>query len=410
MNARTSRGPIGVSMCGLVDLGRYLSGRVRQKILAVGLLTRSLGGAEHEPWWGFGGRLSGGRRGRGGDGVHGRADRPCGRQRGHGRPSARCRWTLAGRVPVCPPAPGVRVLQRGLDTARRWVHSADRAGGRLARAGDGAGGVRAVRRVLRERMLESGKVSFYPNCDYLGEGRFVSRLSGKRYEVHSRRRGVDARYLSPQIHPPIGRGCRCWAIGLVVRVSPRHQGVGRSGLAQRGSHPPGYGRLRRTDSCRGSDSACTSGRGWPGWPNSLPRPVFNRSSGCRKPHRLTPFRVTNDVTPDHTAQGSTPLFPLSRSTSTSATSGRSSRDSTRVPAPEPAPTRSGSGVVGRLDQHRYALGPGSVHFLLVVVVAPELDEPAVLDAQHEHCPFTIERFTPRAAGHFDQRYREPVVS
>jgi len=54
-------------------------------------------------------------------------------------------------------------------------------------------------RVLRERMLGSGKVSFYPNCDYLGEGRFVSRLSGKRYEVRGRRRVVDARYLSPQI-------------------------------------------------------------------------------------------------------------------------------------------------------------------------------------------------------------------
>ena len=54
-------------------------------------------------------------------------------------------------------------------------------------------------RVLRERMLGSGKVSFYPNCDYLGEGQFVSRLSGKRYEVRGRRRVVDARYLSPQI-------------------------------------------------------------------------------------------------------------------------------------------------------------------------------------------------------------------
>ena len=54
-------------------------------------------------------------------------------------------------------------------------------------------------RVLRERMLGSGKVSFYPNCDYLGEGRFVSRLSGKRYEVRPRRRVVDARYLSPEI-------------------------------------------------------------------------------------------------------------------------------------------------------------------------------------------------------------------
>ncbi len=54
-------------------------------------------------------------------------------------------------------------------------------------------------RVLRERMLASGKVSFYPNCDYLGEGRFVSRLSGRRFEVRARRRVVDARYLSPQI-------------------------------------------------------------------------------------------------------------------------------------------------------------------------------------------------------------------
>jgi hypothetical protein len=54
-------------------------------------------------------------------------------------------------------------------------------------------------RVLRERMLASGKVSFYANCDYLGEGRFVSRLSGQRYEVRTRRPVVDARYLSPQI-------------------------------------------------------------------------------------------------------------------------------------------------------------------------------------------------------------------
>jgi hypothetical protein len=54
-------------------------------------------------------------------------------------------------------------------------------------------------RVLRERMLASGKVSFFANCDYLGEGRFVSRLSGQRYEVRGRARVVDARYLSPEI-------------------------------------------------------------------------------------------------------------------------------------------------------------------------------------------------------------------
>jgi hypothetical protein len=54
-------------------------------------------------------------------------------------------------------------------------------------------------RVLRERLLASGKVAFYPNCEYLGEGGFISNLSGQRYEVRGRRRVVDARYLSPSI-------------------------------------------------------------------------------------------------------------------------------------------------------------------------------------------------------------------
>ena len=63
-------------------------------------------------------------------------------------------------------------------------------------------------RVLRTRLLASGKVRFYPNCDYLGGGRFVSRVSGRQYEVRGRRRIVDARYLSPSIpattSPPYG--------------------------------------------------------------------------------------------------------------------------------------------------------------------------------------------------------------
>jgi len=63
-------------------------------------------------------------------------------------------------------------------------------------------------RVLRERMLASGKVSFHPGCEYVGEGQFVSRISGKRYEVRGKRRVVDARYLAPQIPadtpPPFG--------------------------------------------------------------------------------------------------------------------------------------------------------------------------------------------------------------
>jgi hypothetical protein len=53
--------------------------------------------------------------------------------------------------------------------------------------------------VLRERLQASGRVSFHPGCDYVGEGRFVSRVSGRHHQVRVRRRVVDARYLSPEI-------------------------------------------------------------------------------------------------------------------------------------------------------------------------------------------------------------------
>src|SRR4051812_44268203 len=53
--------------------------------------------------------------------------------------------------------------------------------------------------ILRERMVASGKVSFHPSCDYLGDGRFVSRLSGEEFDVRVKRYTVDARYLAPEI-------------------------------------------------------------------------------------------------------------------------------------------------------------------------------------------------------------------
>lgn len=54
-------------------------------------------------------------------------------------------------------------------------------------------------KVLHDRMVGTGKVSLYSSCDYVGDGEFVSRVSGRRYEVRVRRRVVDARYLSPEI-------------------------------------------------------------------------------------------------------------------------------------------------------------------------------------------------------------------
>jgi hypothetical protein len=52
-------------------------------------------------------------------------------------------------------------------------------------------------RVLHERLLASGRVDFRPGCEYVGDGRVVSRVSGRTERVHAR--VVDARYLSPDI-------------------------------------------------------------------------------------------------------------------------------------------------------------------------------------------------------------------
>ena len=53
-------------------------------------------------------------------------------------------------------------------------------------------------RVL-EKMVESGKVEFFPNSEYIGDRTVVSRISGRRFEVSQRCRIVDARYLAPSI-------------------------------------------------------------------------------------------------------------------------------------------------------------------------------------------------------------------
>ncbi len=79
-------------------------------------------------------------------------------------------------------------------------------------------------RVLTERMLESGKVEFFASCEYVGDRRIVSRISGRQYEVSSHCRIVDARYLAPDIPaetpPPfeIGDGARVIPANDLVRL------------------------------------------------------------------------------------------------------------------------------------------------------------------------------------------------
>ncbi len=65
-------------------------------------------------------------------------------------------------------------------------------------------------RVMEKRLIASGRVRFFPNTEYLGQNRFISRLSGDIFEVKVRRRLVDANYLAPSIPaltpPPFGVG------------------------------------------------------------------------------------------------------------------------------------------------------------------------------------------------------------
>jgi len=79
-------------------------------------------------------------------------------------------------------------------------------------------------RVLRERMVGSGKVTFHPHCEHLGGGEFVSRVSGRRHELRVRRAVVDARYLSPvipAIAPPpfeVGYGAKVVPVNDLVKL------------------------------------------------------------------------------------------------------------------------------------------------------------------------------------------------
>jgi hypothetical protein len=80
-------------------------------------------------------------------------------------------------------------------------------------------------RVMRHRLLASGRVRFFPMTDYLGDRRFRSTLTAEESEVVVRRRVVDATVLAsrvPATEPPpfeVAEGVRCVPVGKLARVS-----------------------------------------------------------------------------------------------------------------------------------------------------------------------------------------------
>lgn len=85
-------------------------------------------------------------------------------------------------------------------------------------------------RVMRDRLLPSGRVRYFPMSSYLGDHRFASAASGEEFEVKVRKKLVDATYLEgrfPASSPPpfeIAPGARWVPVGALVDLRERPAG------------------------------------------------------------------------------------------------------------------------------------------------------------------------------------------
>ena len=81
--------------------------------------------------------------------------------------------------------------------------------------------------VVQRVFLPSGRVRYFPSSDYVGDGRFISRLANRSYTARVRRKVVDTSYLEGAIPatsaPPfeIADGVRCVAAGAIARLKER---------------------------------------------------------------------------------------------------------------------------------------------------------------------------------------------
>jgi hypothetical protein len=84
--------------------------------------------------------------------------------------------------------------------------------------------------VMREQFLPSGRVQYFPMCDYQGNGEFVSILNGQKYRVKANKKTVDATYLKttvPSTHTPsfkIESGVRFMPLNDLPKITERPSG------------------------------------------------------------------------------------------------------------------------------------------------------------------------------------------
>lgn len=106
----------------------------------------------------------------------------------------------------------------------------------------GADEIRAYyARVMQRHFLPSGRVRYFPNSDYVGESRFVSRLARKSTRVRVRRKIVDTTYLEgsiPATSPPpfeVDDGVCCLPAGGITQLHEQPErfviiGAGKTAL------------------------------------------------------------------------------------------------------------------------------------------------------------------------------------
>jgi NAD(P)-binding Rossmann-like domain len=84
-------------------------------------------------------------------------------------------------------------------------------------------------KLMQERFLPSGRVQYFPMCEHLGHGRFVSRLSGTIQQVTVSKRLVNATFLDTQVpstHTPsfsVAEGVKLVTPNLLPTYAPEHQ-------------------------------------------------------------------------------------------------------------------------------------------------------------------------------------------
>jgi len=79
--------------------------------------------------------------------------------------------------------------------------------------------------VMRHRLMGSGRVRFFPMCEYTGDGRFRSCITGRDFEVDVRRSVVDASNAGariPATDPPpfeVAGDANCIPVGDITRLA-----------------------------------------------------------------------------------------------------------------------------------------------------------------------------------------------